>query len=208
MYSNEKAKQILTLALEIEGLALLIQRRGDLVNPEVNYILRDKASSLHSLTEEMAGSSCDPVSSDAIAPEESSDDGGCSQAAAPCGSMAETSVESDDSAIAVSAVGEEAADSNVAETAEERPTAQVAVSSPVAESNPQHVQPVFTLNDRFRFIRELFKGNSQDFNDTLKQLSSMTSADEVVEYLTEDLCLDPENQDVADFTAIVTQRLD
>ena len=93
MYSNEKAKQILTLALEIEGLALLIQRRGDLVNPEVNYILRDKASSLHSLTEEMAGSSCDPVSSDAIAPEESSDDGGCSQAAAPCGSMAEPSVE-------------------------------------------------------------------------------------------------------------------
>lgn len=196
MYSNEKAKQILTLALEIEGLALLIQRRGDLVNPEVNYILRDKASSLHSLTEEMAGSSCDPVSSDAIAPEESSDDGGCSQAAAPSGSMAETSVESDDSAIAVSAVGEEAADSNVA------------ASSPVAENNPQHVQPVFTLNDRFRFIRELFKGNSQDFNDTLKQLSSMTSADEVVEYLTEDLCLDPENQDVADFTAIVTQRFD
>ena len=180
MYSNEKAKQILTLALEIEGLALLIQRRGDLVNPEVNYILRDKASSLHSLTEEMAGSSCDPVSSDAIAPEESSDDGGCSQAAAPCGSMAETSVES----------------------------AQLPLSSPVAESNPQHVQPVFTLNDRFRFIRELFKGNSQDFNDTLKQLSSMTSADEVVEYLTEDLCLDPENQDVADFTAIVTQRFD
>ena len=29
MYSNEKAKQILTLALEIEGLALLIQRPGE-----------------------------------------------------------------------------------------------------------------------------------------------------------------------------------
>lgn len=207
MYSNEKAKQILTLALEIEGLALLIQRRGDLVNPEVNYILRDKASSLLSLTEEMAGS-CIPVTSDAISPEESSDDSGCIQtAAAPCVSMTETSVESDDSAIAESAVEEEVADSNVAEAAEERAAVHAAASSPVTESN-QHVQPVFTLNDRFRFIRELFKGNSQDFNDTLKQLSSMTSADEVVEYLTDDLCLDPENQDVADFTAIVTQRFD
>ena len=155
----------------------------------------------------MAGS-CIPVTSEAISPEESSDDSGCIQtAAAPCVSMAETSVESDDSAIAESAVEEEVADSNVAEAAEERADVHAAASSPVTESN-QHVQPVFTLNDRFRFIRELFKGNSQDFNDTLKQLSSMTSADEVVEYLTDDLCLDPENQDVADFTAIVTQRFD
>lgn len=207
MYSNEKAKQILTLALEIEGLALLIQRRGDLVNPEVNNILRDKASSLLSLTEEMAGSSCNPVTFHATALEESSDDSGCTHAAAPCGSMAETSVESDDSAVAVSALEEEVADSNAAEAAEDLPAAHAAAPSPVAESN-QHVQPVFTLNDRFRFIREIFKGNSQDFNDTLKQLSSMTSADEVVEYLTDDLCLDPENQDVADFTAIVTQRFD
>lgn len=56
MYSNDKAGQILTLALEIEGLALLIQRRGDLVNPEVNCILHDKASALLELTKVIAGS--------------------------------------------------------------------------------------------------------------------------------------------------------
>ncbi len=54
MYSNDKAGQILTLALEIEGLALLIQRRGDLVNPEVNCILHDKASALLELIKVIA----------------------------------------------------------------------------------------------------------------------------------------------------------
>lgn len=88
----------------------------------------------------------------------------------------------------------------------DRHVAEPDAVSVTSASTPVAGHPVFTLNDRFRFIRELFKGSSQDFNDTLRLVSSMSSADEVIEYLSDDLCLDPENPDVVDFTAIVTQR--
>lgn len=233
MYSSDKARQILTLALEIEGLALLIQRRGDLVNPEVNCILHDKASSLLELTKVIAGQqahddavvsadsessvvSAEPAISTAQCVEEKSEKNPSTEPAedkthdnaaedeAPaadddfvCRPTADRA-SADEMAIADSAVEEEVADSG-----DDVVTDQKATEPAPAQAAEL---PVFTLNDRFRFIRELFKGSNQDFNDTLRLVSSMSSADEVIEYLSDDLCLDPENPDVADFTAIVTQR--
>lgn len=238
MYSSDKARQILTLALEIEGLALLIQRRGDLVNPEVNCILHDKASSLLELTKVIAGQqahdaavvsvgsasvvSAEPAISTAQFVEEKSEKNPSTEPAedkthdnaaedeAPaadddfvCRPTADRA-SADEMAIADSAVEEEVADSGDDVVTDQKATEPVPAAAPA----PAHAAelPVFTLNDRFRFIRELFKGSNQDFNDTLRLVSSMSSADEVIEYLSDDLCLDPENPDVADFTAIVTQR--
>lgn len=220
MYSNEKAREILTLALEIEGLALLIQRRGDLVNPEVNNILRDKASRLLEMTEEMAGqpepsATCvmpagkAPVCQPEVAAVPVVEAVVEPVVEAPAESVClspESSAVSDECAVAAAAIEEEVADSYedpAVEKADEHPHKAAAAMEGTSQ---RAAQPVFTLNDRFRFIRELFKGNSQDFNDTLSLVATMTSADEITEYLTEDLCLDPENQDVADFIAIVTQR--
>lgn len=236
MYSNDKAGQILTLALEIEGLALLIQRRGDLVNPEVNCILHDKASALLQLTKSIVGrqgsdeasvlvdsepdmpcaesdvfkeqcSEAEPIEKkevgNPIESEPLADNIGCDD------ELTSGSVSSDDMAVADSAIAEEVADSSdsIAEDRQaDRQAAEPDAVSVTSASKSVAGQPVFTLNDRFRFIRELFKGSSQDFNDTLRLVSSMSSADEVIEYLSDDLCLDPENPDVVDFTAIVTQR--
>lgn len=237
MYSSDKARQILTLALEIEGLALLIQRRGDLVNPEVNCILHDKASSLLELTKVIAGQqahddtvvsadsessvvSAEPAISTAQcvdekseknpstepAEEETHDNAAEDEAPAAdddfvCRPTADRA-SADEMAIADSAVEEEVADSSDDIVDDHKATEPAPAPAPVQAAE----LPVFTLNDRFRFIRELFKGSNQDFNDTLRLVSSMSSADEVIEYLSDDLCLDPENPDVADFTAIVTQR--
>lgn len=236
MYSNDKAGQILTLALEIEGLALLIQRRGDLVNPEVNCILHDKASALLELIKVIAGShesveavaaadsapvvSCvESVGSKEQYPEsepmEKKDVETAVESEPLAGNIgrddvhASGSVSSDDMAVADSAIAEEVADSSdsmVEDRQADRHVAEPDAVSVTSASTPVAGHPVFTLNDRFRFIRELFKGSSQDFNDTLRLVSSMSSADEVIEYLSDYLCLDPENPDVVDFTAIVTQR--
>lgn len=237
MYSSDKARQILTLALEIEGLALLIQRRGDLVNPEVNCILHDKASSLLELTKSIAGQQAhdaavvsvgsasaviaEPAVSTAQCVEEQSEKNPSTEPAEEkthenaaedevpaadddfvCRPTADRA-SADEMAIADSAVEEEVADSGDDVVTDQKATEPVPAAAPA----PAHAAelPVFTLNDRFRFIRELFKGSNQDFNDTLRLVSSMSSADEVIEYLSDDLCLDSENPDVADFTAIVTQ---
>lgn len=241
MYSSDKARQILTLALEIEGLALLIQRRGDLVNPEVNCILHDKASSLLELTKVIAGQqahddtvvsadsessvvSAEPAISTAQCVEEKYEKNPSTEPAEDkthdnaaeyevpaadddfvCRPTADRA-SADEMAIADSAVEEEVADSGDDVVTDQKATEPVPAAASAQTPAQVAELPVFTLNDRFRFIRELFKGSNQDFNDTLRLVSSMSSADEVIEYLSDDLCLDPENPDVADFTAIVTQR--
>ena len=57
----------------------------------------------------------------------------------------------------------------------------------------------FTLNDKFRFIREVFDGDERDFNDTLSLIADMDTFAEAEEYITGDMMLDKENPGVAEF---------
>lgn len=60
-----------------------------------------------------------------------------------------------------------------------------------AKSNPEQQIPVkrkdlksaVGLNDRFRFVNELFGGNSPEFNTAVNQLESMESMEEAEDYL-------------------------
>lgn len=61
----------------------------------------------------------------------------------------------------------------------------------------------FTLNDKYRFRRELFGGNEDDFNHTIDLIVSMDSFDEARNYLLGDLCWDPESDAVQDFLTIL-----
>lgn len=65
----------------------------------------------------------------------------------------------------------------------------------------------FTLNDKFRFRRELFNGDDEDFADTLSLLAHMPSYDEAVDYLTNDLLWDARNPAVEDFFAILKDNM-
>lgn len=65
----------------------------------------------------------------------------------------------------------------------------------------------FTLNDRFRFRRELFEGNDSDFSDTLTILSGMDSYAEAADYLYNDMMWDANNASVSDFMAILAQNM-
>lgn len=64
----------------------------------------------------------------------------------------------------------------------------------------------FTLNDKFRFTRELFDGNKSLFADTLNMIMAMESFDEANEYLVSDLGIDPESEAGTDFMAIITNH--
>lgn len=62
---------------------------------------------------------------------------------------------------------------------------------------------VFTINDRFRFKRELFNNSDINFNETLARVASMEGYEEAEDYFVDELQWDLERQDVADFLEIL-----
>jgi hypothetical protein len=68
------------------------------------------------------------------------------------------------------------------------------------------LRKAFTLNDKFRFRRELFANNDAVFADTLNLLSAMQNLDEAMEYMRDDLGWDMESEDVKDFVNIVSNH--
>lgn len=88
--------------------------------------------------------------------------------------------------------------------------AEPAYESP-AESNHEaapaprrHISNFFNLNDKFRFRRELFGNSDAQYVECLDMLSAMNSISEATEYLYDDLGWDPNNEDVRDFVAILS----
>ncbi len=65
----------------------------------------------------------------------------------------------------------------------------------------------FTINDKFRFRRELFNGDEEDFAETLQLLAHMPNFEEARDYLEHDLLWDPKNDDVQAFLEIVKAHL-
>lgn len=65
----------------------------------------------------------------------------------------------------------------------------------------------FTINDRFLFIRELFRGNADDFDQTVQVLADMPDLNEAREYLFQDLMWDSSNEAVQAFMNILVRYL-
>lgn len=91
------------------------------------------------------------------------------------------------------------------EVIEEEPVAEAAAASEAVENTK--LLRAFTLNDKFRFRRELFNGDIEDFADTLSLLAHMPSYAEAVDYLTNDLLWDTRNPNVEDFFAILKDNM-
>lgn len=70
----------------------------------------------------------------------------------------------------------------------------------------RQLRKAFTLNDKFRFRRELFNGDDAMFARTLDMIQAMNSMEEATRYLCDDLGWDSENEHVADFMAIVANH--
>lgn len=64
----------------------------------------------------------------------------------------------------------------------------------------------FTLNDRFRFRRELFENSDVQMNETLDLVDTMTSFEEAEEYFYGDCGWDKESQEVHDFMEIISRH--
>lgn len=64
----------------------------------------------------------------------------------------------------------------------------------------------FSLNDRFYFRRELFGGNESRMNQVIEQLNGLSSYDESIAYLKQELDWNLDDQAVADFVKLIEKR--
>lgn len=62
---------------------------------------------------------------------------------------------------------------------------------------------VFSVNDRYRFKRELFANSDADFNNTLALVASMETYDEAEDYFLDELQWNTSRDEVAEFLAIL-----
>lgn len=69
--------------------------------------------------------------------------------------------------------------------------------------NPNDIRKEFSINDRFRFRRELFGNSDTEMSDTLNLISAMTNLCEVEEYFYHDMEWDMDNEEVHDFMSII-----
>ena len=195
--------ELLKAAYEIEGLLALQAQRGNNAIATVDEMIADKIAMLarefdaESDTADDAEAQVETivetaVSEPVIAPEPTIE---------PIAEEPETTPSADE-AIAKAAVEEERADADVRPA----PDMSITLDEKLARERAQDIFKAFTLNDKFRFRRELFRGSQAEFDDALNIISQMSTIEEAEEYIYDDLCWNRDNEDVKAFMDIVTKH--
>ena len=96
------------------------------------------------------------------------------------------------------------------EIVEDEEAPQVAESFKEIEHNEiildrKDIRTLFTINDKFRFKRELFGNNNVEFSESLNLVQTMDSYEEAEDYFYNDLQWDKESEDVMEFMAIIAR---
>lgn len=176
--------QALDLCFEIEGLIALIIKREDDVPENVHTLLARKISELSNIY--------------GLSPEETRE----SEQAEDIAQNAEFE-QSEDADVPV----EEAETEPEPEPEiEVEPTTETKASEAAPEPETEKTSIALTLNDKFRFKRELFGNNAAELSDALDVVNAVSSKAELEDYFYNDLCWDPENPDVKDFMEIASAR--
>lgn len=197
--TDEDIKRILHLTYELEGLLQL--RTGHPDRPGLDAHIAAKASQIAALTggavagQQPAGpddSMFYSLDSQPEAPVESAENIAVAEAVQPV----------DDERVALAEQIETQAQ-NPAPECVAREEDKKADSRKEAKAPANVGRPVFSINDRFRFRRELFGNSDRDFNASLDLLCTMETLDEAENYFYNDLEWDPEQPCVKDFMSIV-----
>lgn len=75
----------------------------------------------------------------------------------------------------------------------------------VAKRAKEKKKPVFSLNDRFLFIRELFGGDASKFNMVVERIGAYDNFNDVKDYLMREYDLDPEKETDERFFKIIEE---
>lgn len=236
MNTNNDMLGLLNLAYEIEGLLLLNINRGDEASPEMKSLLTAKAGQLYAglsavtpaVSSTISGASVAAQTKSATVVKEEAN-GMVTPSASIPESMTETeaaaeieatetaaqvraevtAVEaSDASAVAKNVLEEERGDANITPTVNDTLAVetQQTLDEKLARQRAADISKAFTLNDRFRFRRELFRNSDEEFRETLEVIGSMSSMEEAEDYFFNDLCWDESAPEVKEFMEIVAKH--
>ena len=109
-------------------------------------------------------------------------------------------------------VREEPVKEPVQKTAEAPQPAPVMAKSNVSlndlleKKNLSDFRKAFSLNDRFRFRRDLFHGNEEQMNQVISDLNQIDSLEEALRFIAKNLSWDMNNETVADFIKLLEKR--
>ena len=211
---DNSLETLLKQVLELEGLLLIAVKRGDDAPSMVYDMIRQKAAAIGGMAEVKAPYNEQGI--DALPDDEPDDD------------ITVEFVDEPEPAIEPEPVAEQP----VAEPAvEPEPVAEEPIAEPVVEPEPEaEVEPelepdpddqpltldealqrdmtktlrqAFSLNDRYRYRRELFGNSDSVMNETLNLIEAMHSFDEAEDYFYNDLQWEHDSPEVADFMVII-----
>lgn len=86
----------------------------------------------------------------------------------------------------------------------EKPIAPPAAPVAVEPKPARDIMSAFSINDRFLFLRELFDGDEQRFNEAIAHMQRMNNINQVHNFMTDILEWDPSNDVVKEFSRIVS----
>lgn len=80
------------------------------------------------------------------------------------------------------------------------------LSASIANKKITDIKQAISIGDRFRFQRELFKGNGEEMNRTLNYINQLATFDEASSFLMSKYGWDKANENVNDFLQLVRRR--
>ena len=190
---------IITDVCELEGLLLAFKRHGDRLPDATLEAIKFKAGEVARLVNEIPFPEIaeEPIEEPAPVEEEER---------APVEEEAPTPIVEEEETAPI-----EEAPAPTVEEEEVAPIAEVAapVEEPLRVSDKLHrtlskdLRRALSLNDRFRFARELFGNDVSKLDHSLAAIEGMNTLEEAEGYLLGDLGLNADDEPVAEFMAIV-----
>lgn len=80
------------------------------------------------------------------------------------------------------------------------------VASKISQKPINDIKAAIGIGDRFLYIRELFNGNNDDFEQTIQHLNSFTNFNQAQEYLDKNYSWDNNQETVTNFINVVKRR--
>lgn len=174
--TKDNLEGLLDIAFEMEGLITLMLKREDMTPDKIKSLLQKKANSFIALLQSIDSADTAEKIADAATYEETRD------------------------ALPQQVISPAPENTRLAQSEAK----SVIQSKEVLHDLLSKKNTIFTLNDKFRFIRDIFHNDDNEMERTLNLILRMKSMEEVEDYLYNDLCLDPENEDVKAFVDIIS----
>lgn len=187
-------KEMLDLVYEIEGLTELAMRRDPVPAP-ILPLIAEKTATLATLASELAPQH--PLAStipEPVVPAENPVE--IEEEGYEAGNVDEDIYVTMEGEQDVTPLASGPEIYEVSKSPEALSVPQVEAQAPAVNNGNDDIKRYFSINDKFRFRRELFGNDADQFARALELITRMKSYEDAEEYFYNDMQWDPENEDV------------